>query len=106
MMAQRFRLLWHPLSIVAGVGIVSVVISVLVSCRSTVAGQAFPRCCASVRKHSFDRQIRRILVPTFRKSPVPVQERFAVHSRLALAALTPIRKKLRDADIPAGDGPK
>ena len=60
-MAQRFRLLWHPLSIVAGVGIVSVVISVLVSCRSTVAGQAFPRCCASVRKHSFKRQIRRIL---------------------------------------------
>jgi hypothetical protein len=27
--AQRFRLLWHPLSIVAGVGIVSDVISVL-----------------------------------------------------------------------------
>lgn len=28
-MAQRFRLLWHPLSIVAAVGIVSVVTSVL-----------------------------------------------------------------------------
>jgi hypothetical protein len=28
-MARRFRLLWHPLSIVAAVGIVSVVISVL-----------------------------------------------------------------------------
>jgi hypothetical protein len=28
-MAQRFRLLWHPISIVAGVGSVSVVISVL-----------------------------------------------------------------------------
>jgi hypothetical protein len=28
-MAQRSRLLWHPLSIVAGAGIVSVVISVL-----------------------------------------------------------------------------
>ena len=28
-MARRFRLLWHPLSIVAAVGIVSVVVSVL-----------------------------------------------------------------------------
>ena len=28
-MARRFRLLWHPLSVVAAVGIVSVVVSVL-----------------------------------------------------------------------------
>jgi|SRR6185503_2208649 len=28
-MARRFRLLWHPLSIIAAVGIVSIVVSVL-----------------------------------------------------------------------------
>jgi hypothetical protein len=66
-MAQRFRLLWHPLSIVAGAGIVSVVISVLGdlpfnSGRAGVPAQT-SACTASSGKSG------EFYVPTFRKSP-------------------------------------
>ena len=45
--ARRFRLLWHPLSIVAAVGIVASSLPDWVNCCSVAAGQACPRCCAA-----------------------------------------------------------